>query len=45
MNVVECTKELVRVQLNQDWVDLLAQVGEVLLDAIEIRGDVVHDDV
>ena len=45
MDVVECTEKLVRVQLDEQRVDLLMEFLKVLLDAVDVGGDVIHHDV
>ena len=45
VDVVECSEQLICVQLYKHRVDLLSQVQEVLLNAIDIGRDIIHHDV
>ena len=45
VNVVQAAQQLIRVQLDQERVDLLAQFLKVLLDSVYVGRDVVHDNV
>ena len=45
MYVVKCSKKLIRVQLDEQRVDLLLQLLKVLLDAVDIRGNIIHHNV
>lgn len=45
MDVVECSQELIGVQLDQEWVHLLMQFLEMLLNAEDVRWNVVHHQV
>ena len=42
MDVIECPHQLVGIELNQEWMDLLPEFLEALLYAIDVGGYVIH---
>lgn len=45
MDVIQRSQELICIQLDQKGMNLLGKLFEMLLNSIDIGGDVVHDDV
>ncbi len=45
MDVVQSSQKLIGIQLGQKWVDLLAQLLEVLLHSVDIGRNIVHHHV
>ena len=45
MDIIECPHQLVGIKLDQKWMDLLSEFLEAFLYAVDVGGDVIHDNM
>ena len=45
MDIIECSHQLIGIELDQEWMDLLPKLLEAFLYAIDVGGYVIHDNM